>query len=371
MSRPVWAEISRSAIAHNVRELKRKTQMGARLMAVVKADGYGHGALEVSRVALEAGAEYLGVATLDEAVALRDAGINAPILILGHTPDDDLAKVIAHDITQTVYSLTGAQAVAAAARKVGRTARIHLKVDSGMSRLGFFPTEDSIALVKQIVSLSGLQVEGIFTHFATADEVDKSYAWEQFARFKWFIKRLEDEGLMIPLKHAANSAAIIDLPETHLDMVRAGIALYGLYPSANQRSKIDLQPAMSLKTRVVFLKEVPAGTAISYGRTYITPVPTRVATLPIGYADGYSRRLSNRAAVLIHGRRAPVIGRVCMDQCLIDVGQIPRVAVGDEVVLFGEQKGAKLPVDELAEILETINYEVVCLITARVRREYL
>ena len=249
---------------------------------------------------------------------------------------------------------------------------VQVKIDTGMGRLGLPAESASLKEVLRIARLSHLELEGIFTHFATADSRDKRYAWEQFERFLSFLDALRREGLEIPFRHCANSAAIIDLPQTHLDLVRPGISIYGLYPSAEvQRSRLSLRPAMSLKARVAQVKKVPAGFPVSYGVTYQTPVPTVLATLPVGYADGYPRLLSSRGKVFIHGQRAPVVGRVCMDFCLVDVGHVPDVAVGDEVVFFGRQGGAVLPVEEVAEALGTINYEVICMVNGRVPRVYL
>ncbi|GFN22040.1 alanine racemase [Thermanaeromonas sp. C210] len=371
MSRPVWAEIDLRAIAHNTRQLKNLLAPRTELMAVVKANAYGHGAVPVARTALANGASWLGVATVDEAVELRRAGVGAPILILGYLSLEDAPIIVKEDISQTVFNLEQARALSRAASAAGRTAKIHLKIDTGMGRLGVFP-EEALEVARAICGLPGVVLEGIFTHFANADALDKTYTWQQLKTFERILQELERAGINIPWKHAANSGAILDLPATHFNLVRAGISLYGHYPSEEvDRGRLELQPAMAFKTRVILVKEVPPGSYISYGCTYCAPRPTRVATLPVGYADGFSRLLSNRGEVLVRGRRAPVIGRVCMDYCMIDVTAIPGVQVGDEVVLFGRQGEAVLPAEEVAGRLGTVNYEVLCMVSHRVPRVYL
>jgi len=369
LTRPVWAEIDLAAIAHNVREIKRLLKPGTQMMAVVKADAYGHGALPVARVALASGAERLAVAILNEALALREGGIRAPILILGYTPPEQAELLVRNEITQTVFTLDMARAVSQAAVKLGKTARVHLKIDTGMSRIGVTPRE-APDFAAAVAALPGLEVEGVFTHMAAADEADKTYTRRQFALFQEAVEGMAARGVQVALKHVANSPTTLDLAEMHLDMVRPGIILYGLWPSTEVRREIELRPAMQLKAKVAYVKEVPADTSVSYGRKFTTTAPTVIATLPIGYADGWSRLLSNRAEVLIHGRRAPVIGRVCMDQCMVDVTGIPGVQVGDEAVLFGRQGDQFLPVEEVAAKMGTINYEMVCLISKRVPRVY-
>jgi alanine racemase len=378
-SHAVQAEIDLSAIAGNVRELRRLLRPSVRLLAAVKANGYGHGAEQVARTALRSGATDLGVARLAEGVALRKAGISAPILILGYTPESDAGLLVSHDLVPTVFSVQNAHALAAAAAKAGRTLPVHIKIDSGMGRLGFpcdglHCEKDGSALrsVLEIAGIEHLQVQGIFTHFAAADHADVRHARQQFERFTRLLTVIESAGLHIPLRHAANSGAILQLPETHLDMVRAGISIYGLYPSNEVDARIvRLRPALTLKSDIVHLKCVPAGTAISYGSTYRTPAPTTIATVPAGYADGYRRGLSNKGVMLVRGMRAPIVGRICMDLTMIDVGHIPEVKVGDEVVLIGRQKQAVITADEIAAALDTINYEVVAGLTERVARIYL
>ena len=378
-----WAEIDLNAYAHNITELKRITRNGARLMAVVKANGYGHGAIEVARKALENGAQYLGVARINEAVQLRTAGLDAPILIFGYTPPDLAETLIRYDLTQTVYSIAAANTLSAIAGRQGKKIKVHIKVDSGMGRLGLLlkeptagnpgdrPTTDPVQQALAISRLSGLTVEGTLTHFATADSTDKSYANRQLEKFLDFVDRLRREGLEPPIKHAANSGALIDLPESHLDMVRPGIATYGLYPSGEvNKNKVDLKPVMTLKSRIIHLKKVPAGFNISYGITYQTNKSTTIATVPIGYADGFNRLLSNRGHMLVHGQRVPIVGRVCMDLTMLDVGNVPDVAIEDDVVVFGQHQNESVTADEMASTLNTINYEIVSTITARVPRIY-
>ena len=384
MDNPItWAEIDLKAYAHNIRELKRITRPPARLMAVVKANGYGHGAVEVAREALQNGAQYLGVARINEALPLRQAGLEAPILIFGYSSPDLAPILIEHDLIQSVYSLSTARALSEKAVRQGKKITVHLKVDSGMGRLGFLldainntpddiPAQNPVCEIDAITRLPGLTVEGIFTHFATADSADKSYANQQLSRFMDLLNRLEKEGLQPPLRHAANSAALIDMPDSHLDMVRPGIATYGLHPSDEvNKSNVDLKPVMTLKSKIIHLKRVAAGFNVSYGITFQTKNPTTIATVPVGYADGFNRLLSSRGHMLVHGRRVPIVGRVCMDLTMLDVGAISGVALEDEVVVFGDQGNGTVTADEIASSLDTINYEVVSTITGRVPRVYL
>lgn len=370
--RPTRAEINLDNLQHNISEIKRITSSGAFLCAVVKADAYGHGAVEVANTALSCGAKYLAVAILEEAVFLREAGIKAPILILGFTPEEQFDKIVKYGITQTVYNLNSAKLLSKKAKECGVKAKVHIKLDTGMSRIGFQAQMSCLPEIEEIFKLPGIEVEGIFTHFAKADEKDKSFTKEQYEKFDMIVKALESRGFRIPIKHVANSAAIIDLPEMHLDMVRPGIILYGIYPSDEvKREKINLKPVMSFKTRVSHVKRVPAGTPISYGGTFVTKRESVIATLPVGYADGYPRLLSSRAEVLIKGKRAPIVGRICMDQCMVDVTDVPGVRPGDDVELFGEGKNGEVTADEIARIVGTIPYEIVCGISKRVPRIYI
>ncbi len=377
-SAPVWCEVDLKAIAHNIRELKRITNPSAEFMAVVKANAYGHGAYQVARVALENGATRLAVARVKEGVALRLAGIDAPILILGYTVLDDYRTLLDYDLTQTVYSLLMAEQLSSLAAQLGKKAKVHIKVDTGMGRLGVctYGTgpnyEKAVNEITSIVSLSHLEVEGIYTHFATADSRDKTHAMQQWYSFNDLLTALAKNGLTFQYRHAANSAALIDLPETHLDLVRAGIAIYGIPPSHEvMAERVSLKPAMCVKARVAHVKRVPAGTGISYGITYVVPADTEVATIPAGYADGYNRLLSSRGQVLLRGQRVPVIGRVCMDQFMVDVGGVPGVEPGEEVVLMGRQDKEEVSAWEIAEKIGTIAYEVLCMVSARVPRYYI
>jgi alanine racemase len=378
-----WAEVNLNAYAHNITELRRIAAKGARLMAVVKADGYGHGAIEVARQALKSGAQNLGVARINEAVQLREAGLQAPILIFGYTLPDLAQTLIRYDLTQTVYSFAAANSLSELAARHSKKIKVHIKVDSGMGRLGLMLNTPSagnplhrppLNPIKEVLSISrlpGLMVEGIFTHFATADSADKSYANRQLEGFLDFVNRLRRAGLTPPIKHAANSGALIDMPDSHLDMVRPGIATYGLYPSDEvNKSHVNLKPVMTLKSQIIHLKKVPAGFNISYGITHQTKKPTTIATVAVGYADGFRRLLSNRGHMLVHGQKVPIVGRICMDLTMLDVGNVPGVAIEDEVVVFGRDGNETITADEVASSLNTINYEIVSAITGRVARVY-
>lgn len=371
--RPTWAEINLDNFKHNLTEIKKVTCSTAKLCAIVKADGYGHGAVEVAREALACGVSYLGVAFLDEAVELRENGITSPILILGFTPENQFDKILEYNITQTVYNINSAVILSECALKRNKKAKVHIKIDTGMSRIGFCPDTLTTAEFKKLFLLKGLEVEGIFTHFARADERDKSCTNGQFQIFTEVVNTIEEDNYKIPIKHAANSAGILQYPETHLDMVRPGIILYGLYPSDEvARSLISLKPVMSLKTRVSNVKVLPKGRAISYGGTFITQRQSIIATLPVGYADGFSRLLSSKAQVLIKGQRAPVVGRICMDQCMVDITDVQEsVSIGDEVILIGDDGNHRISAEEIAKLMGTINYEVVCGISKRVPRVYI
>ena len=380
----IWAEIDLNAISRNVRELCRITSPGSRLMAVVKANGYGHGAVEVALAALNNGAECLGVARIEEGLHLRRTGITAPILILGYTLPEYSETIVQYHLTQAVYTFEAAEALSEAASRLQTKAKVHIKIDTGMGRLGLLPDNPRISLlgkhlpgnaqrvIESIFRLPHVEVEGIFTHFAAADSRDKTCTLQQLERFLDFLDKLKVHGLEFPLRHAANSAALIDLPETHLDMVRPGISLYGFYPSGDvNKEHISLVPAMALKTRVIHFKMVPAGFHISYGLTYQTENPTVIATVSAGYADGLNRLLSSRGQMLVRGSRAGIVGRICMDLTLLDVGHIPDVGIGDEVVIFGSQGREFIPVEEMAETLNTIHYEIVTSLASRVARVYI
>jgi alanine racemase len=365
-----WAEIDLRAIRSNLAGIKNLMTPRARLMAIVKANAYGHGMIEVARVCLDEGAAYLGVATPDEALALRSHGIEVDILVMGYVPESSADVMVENRIDATVFNLDTARALSEAAHRLGREAHIHLKIDTGMGRIGFKPDPEALETIKQISILPDVKIQGIFSHLATSDHADKKFAREQVNTFKNFVDQVEAAGINIPLKHLANSAAIMEMPEAQFDMVRAGITIYGLYPSEEvDQAKLPLVPAMTLKSRISFIKQIETGQSVSYGRTFISQQPTKVATVSIGYADGYNRRLSNRAWATIKGRKVPLIGRVCMDQCMFDVSDIDDLQVGDEIILFGKPEDG-VTADDLAEIIGTINYEIVCSPNSRIERFY-
>jgi alanine racemase len=353
-----WTEVNLDAIAQNVKNIKKLIGEKKELMAVVKGNAYGHDILEVSPVVLENGATRLAVARLEEAIFLRKAGITVPILVLGLTLKQQAESLVSYDITPAVCELEMIEKLSELAVQMNKMTKIHLKVDTGMGRIGIF-LYDVLRFIKRIKALKNVEIEGIFTHFSVADEKDKFYTKEQFRKFTEILTILEKEGIKIPIKHVGNSAALLDLPHMWLDMVRPGIAIYGLYPSKEVKKTINLIPAQQFKTKIVFIKELPLGESISYGRTYITKRRMRVASLPVGYADGYNRLLSNQGEVLVRGQRVSIIGRVCMDQCMIDVTNLTQVEIGDEVVLWGRQGEEMITVEEIAQKIRTINYEIV------------
>jgi alanine racemase len=367
--RDTRAVVDLSAVAGSIRGIRGLVGGCVKIMAVVKADGYGHGAVPVARAALGAGATHLGVAYAQEAIEIRGAGIDAPILVLGAAPPESVETVLKHNLSQSVCD-TDSPRVLSALASADRPARVHVKVDTGMGRIGLTPedTPDYIAFLRR---LPNLVIEGIFTHFPKSDEADPAFTNNQVESFTGLLGELASRGIEIPIRHMANSGGVLAFPKSYLDMVRPGIMIYGLYPSREVKRSIPLVPAMSLVTKIRFLKRVQSGTPISYGGTYVTKRETDVATLPIGYADGYRRLLSNNYEVLVRGLRAPVIGRVCMDMTMIDVTHIKGAAVGDDVVLMGRQGTAEISTDEMAERLSTINYEITCLVGKRVPRVYL
>ena len=366
-----WTEIDLSNLEHNYQALRAMLPQGCRFLGVVKADAYGHGAVQVARRLETLGAEYLAVACLDEALELRQAGITTPILILGYTPTERAEALLDNGITQTVYDVEMARALSDAAAAAGKTLKIHVKADTGMSRLGWLcGGEDQSAAVEaiaQVCALPGLEAEGIYTHFANADG-DEDYTMLQFTRFLDLLEALKERGITFAIRHCAASAAALKFPCTHLDMVRPGIALYGHYPdpSCEGLDGPGLRPVMTLKTRVASVKAVPAGTPVSYGCTHVLDRETKLAALTIGYADGLPRLCSDKLEVLIGGQRAPVVGRICMDMCMADVTGLD-VAPGDEVEVFGEH----LPIEDVAALAGTIQYELLCAVSPRVHRAYL
>ncbi|MDD2418042.1 MAG: alanine racemase [Oscillospiraceae bacterium] len=369
-----WAQINLDAIENNFRAITKSLSAGCQAMAIVKADAYGHGAGYVSRTLRDAGATWFGVSNLDEALQIRNEGIDQSILILAYTPPAQASKLAANRITQTVFTSEYAQQLSRSAVNSGVKVRIHIKLDTGMSRIGFFcqsheEINKSVDEIASVCSLPGLEAEGIFTHFTSADEESgEQYTRLQFERFQRVTHILDDRGVKFALKHCCNSAASMRFPEMHLDLVRPGLILYGLSPDVWMQDKLLLTPAMELKTVVSMTKTVPAGTTISYGRTYTTQGDLKLATLPIGYADGFPRGMSNRAEMLVCGRRASVVGRVCMDQCMLDVTGIDEVKEGITVTVFGHDGDEFLPVEKFADLSGTINYEIICSIGKRVPR---
>ncbi|SFT16775.1 alanine racemase [Paenibacillus sp. BC26] len=373
--RPTRAEISLDALSHNLQSFRKAMPEGMLLMASVKANAYGHGAVETAREAERSGVDFLGVAFLDEALQLRQAGIKANILVLGYVPPQGLAAARDADIAIALFSDEILEA-AGALPATGKKLTVHMKIDTGMGRLGKLAGDEAVAFISRAMQEPNIEVEGLFTHYAKADEADKGYTELQYERFSAVVGKLKEAGLHIPIIHAANSAAGIDTPRMGGGMLRLGISMYGLYPSAEvNRKRVELKPVMTLKTAVVMAKEVPEGWGISYGTRYVTKGKERIGTLPVGYADGFSRMLSGKAEVLLRGQRAPVLGTICMDQCMIaldgaDASEGP-VQVGEEVVLMGGQGDEVISAEEVADKLGTLNYEVTCMVAARVPRVYL
>lgn len=367
MLRPTYAEIDLGAIRRNVQAVRARVGSRVKIMPAVKANGYGHGAVQVSLAALEAGADSLGVASIEEALELRSAGIGVPMLILGCAPVEAAGDIVRHGVTSTVCDMEFGRALSDAAVRQGSVGPVHVKVDTGMGRIGVTPNECE-NLVRELLSLPGIRVEGIFTHLPSSDEPDPTFTTEQLRSFRKLTLDLRAKGYHIPCCHAANSGAILAHKESFLDLVRPGIMIYGLHPCHNIERSIGIEPALSLKSHIVFLKEVPVGATVSYGRTFTAARRTKVATIPIGYADGYNRLLSNRGQAMVRRKLAPVIGRVCMDQTMLDVTDVPEVRVGDEITLYGGS--GPISVEEIARKLDTIPYEVVCSISQRVQRLY-
>ena len=364
----MYAAIDMDALRYNIKKMQ-SLKPGMKTLVVIKADAYGHGAVTIAKRIADM-ADYYGVATVDEAVELRKAGITTPILIIGYTASDDFEKLLDYDITQAVYDIAECRKLSDLAVSRGTKAKVHIKVDTGMSRIGFQADANGIEEASKLKDFPGLTIEGIFTHYAKADEMDKQYALKQKERFLTFIKGLEDRGITFALKHIDNSAGTMEMPDEGFDMFRLGIVTYGLYPSDEIDKSVEIHPVMSLVAHVAHVKTVPEGRGVSYGWTFVTCRPTRIATITCGYADGYPRALSNKGHVIIHGRYAPIIGRVCMDQIMVDVTEIPETAVGDAVTLLGREGDAVITVEELAEPAASFNYEFVCGVARRVPRVY-
>lgn len=370
--RPTQIEVQLSAIEKNVRAIKGNLPDAVEIMAVVKADAYGHGAVAIARKALEAGATRLSVAVLDEALQLREAGIDAPILILGYTPADGLPVAQRERIACTFYREEQVEEALEVLDESLPPLAVHLKVDTGMHRIGFTDETSFLRASKMIANASCLRLEGLFTHFATADEEDSRYTHMQMERFKSYRQLLEQEGIPVELVHVDNSAGALHYPMWGFSMVRLGIAMYGYYPSAYAKSirKVELIPALSLKSAIVHLKDVPKDAKISYGGTYTTKNVSRIATVPLGYGDGFPRRLSNIGHALVHGVRVPIVGRICMDQLMLDVTAVPQVSLGDEVIFIGKQGEEVITADDLANLCNTISYEILTQLGTRLPRIY-
>ena len=373
MEKRTWAEIDLDALAHNMREIRKITDPHAQIMAVVKADAYGHGVEECAKTLLENGADCLAAATLDEALELRNLFPDVPVLILGSSMEEEAREIIENGIMPNVYTYELAEALSRTASELGKKVSVHIKLDTGMSRIGFVVDDENSAEtadeIERISKLPMLEIEGIFSHFATSDEADDSYTRLQFKRFMSVCNELSRRGIEIPIKHICNSAGIMMYPEYHLDMVRPGIILYGMYPSEEvDRSRLDLRYVMSLKSVITYVKEIEPGRGVSYGIEYIADGGARIATVPIGYADGYLRLLAGKAKIAVNGELFPIAGRICMDQCMIDVTSVNNIKRGDEALIFGN--GA-VTVDDVADWIGTINYEVTCMVSRRIPRVYI
>lgn len=378
----LFAEIDLDAISHNICILKKRLAPGVKFMAVVKADAYGHGAIEVSKYAQTIGADFLGVARIEEGIRLRQEGIIIPILVFCPAAPENVRLAAENDLSITVSSHDTAKSISEIASNEGFRVKAHLKIDTGMGRIGLLPSEyredyhfwdfseQDVEAIKITSKLPNIFFEGIFTHFATSDEPNPSYTESQQNAFIRLLARLESKGVMFPLRHASNSAAIFKHPASHFDMVRSGIAFYGLSPFADPGIDLGIIPTMSLKSRIIHLKKIPKNFMVSYGCTWKAESERVIATVPVGYADSYSRLFSSRAHMLVRGKRVPVVGRVCMDLTMIDVSDVPGVEVGDEIVIFGKQLGSEVSATELANLSGTINYEIVCGLTSRVHKVY-
>ncbi len=367
----VFAPIDLDAAIFNMQSMQKNLRPGTGMIGVVKTDGYGHGAVPVAK-AIDPYVKGYAVATIEEALNLRAHRITKPILILGVTHPSHAQELIDQEIRPAVFTAEQAKPLSEQAVNCGKKAKIHLAVDTGMGRIGMSPDEEGVKTACEIASLPGIEIEGMFTHFAKADETDKSYAESQQKKYLHFLSLLEEQGIVIPVPHIANSAAIIDLPQAHLHMVRAGISIYGLYPSDEvDQENVDLKPVMGLKSFLTYVKTVPAGTSISYGGTFVTEKESRIATVPVGYGDGYPRGMSNRGYVLIDGKRAPIRGRVCMDQFMVDVTEIPAAETGSEATLLGRDGEEQITAEEIASISGRFHYELVCDIGKRVPRVYI
>ena len=377
-SKRTWAQIDLDALEYNFKSIESKLKKDTKVLCVLKADAYGHGAGFLVKEYEKMGADWYGVSNLDEAIERRKNGAKKPILIFGYTPSNMAHLLYKYDISQALFSLEYAQKLHEECKSKNLKLKVHLKIDTGMSRIGFFAqTKENIEKSLQEIieikeTMPELELEGMFTHFSVSDDVtnNRRYTIKQYDNFMSMAKKLESSGIKIPLKHCCNSGGIINFPEMHLDMVRAGVILYGLHPSKETENKIDLKPVMQLKTVISQVKTIPKDVSISYGRTFVSKKEMKIASVAIGYADGYSLRFSNKAEMIVSGKRAPIVGRVCMDQLMLDVSNIGGVHEGDIVTVFGKDGDQTITVDELADLIGTINYEIICLIGKRVPRVY-
>jgi alanine racemase len=369
-TRPTWAEVDLESLAHNTRETRRITPRSAMVMAAVKADAYGHGVEACARTFIENGVDRFAVSSADEAFQLRELGFDTPILVLGFTPAYQYERAIREGVTVTLFHDNQVKELSMVTRSVGVNAVFHAKIDTGMARLGYMSVDESVESIVDAAQTEGLRLEGVFSHFAVSDEKDKSYTRKQYEQYAGIVEKIERH-IDIPIKHVNNSAAIIDLPEYSLDMVRAGIMLYGYYPSSDvDKTRVELKQVMTLKTKIGYVKNVSKGAGIGYGLTYYTDKESRIATIPVGYADGYSRLLTNKGYVGVRGKKASIVGRVCMDQCMVDVSSVPDVEIGDEVTLMGLPGGVAPDGEKMAEMLGTIANDVICMPSRRIPRVY-
>ena len=367
----VYAKIDLDAIKYNISKVQESVGPDVKVMAVIKADGYGHGAVPIAKALGKIGISYFGVAFMEEGMMLRKAGVKEPILILGYSDESQYEDILKYDLTPTVFTMETAEGLSKAAQKTGKTAKIHIKLETGMNRIGFLPGEKTLKEIETISRMPGIFLEGIFTHMAKADEYDKHSAQKQMDIYMEMVNKLEERGVKIPIRHVANSASILDLKSFHLDMVRSGIMTYGLYPSEEvSKEEIILKPAMEWKTHIVNLKEIEPGDGVSYGHLFVADKKRRIATLSVGYADGYPRSLSDKGRVLIHGKYAPILGRVCMDQMMVDVTDIEEAELLDEVTLMGRDGENQITAEEIGDQAYSFNYELICGISKRVPRVF-
>lgn len=366
------AEINLDAVAYNFRNIKKTLDPHTKVMPVIKTDAYGHGAIPIAKI-LEADEKVWGFATstLEEAIMLKKAGITKPVLVMGFVFPDGYEDVVKYEIRLAAFKLRMAEQLSEEALRQGKTVYLHMALDTGMSRIGFKDQEESIETIEKILQLPNVKMEGIFTHFSKADEKDKTSSKEQLQRYLNFVQKLKEKGIDVGIQHCSNSAAIFDIPEANLDLVRAGIALYGMYPSEEvNKFALPITPVLSLKSRIIFIKEIEAGTEVSYGGTFVAKEKMKIATIPVGYGDGYPRSLSNKGWVLIHGKQAAILGKICMDQFMVDVTHIPEAKEGDMVVLVGSDGGREITMEDLGELSGRFNYELACDFGKRIPRRF-